>query len=294
MKRPQSLDQYFGQSRVKPMLALELKTGFVRPVIIFGQSGVGKTALANALACELGGQFHEFVAQESWTESFITDMLMSLSINGYDDHGRPGKNADTHVVFIDEAQAMGRCQTALFRPIEDGHVYDATGQPNWLPRIVYILATTNPEKIASALMNRMKLQLHLTPYTDIEIEQIVNFNFPDMSMSLVKDVARRSKGVPRLALSYAESVQLYEGDAETFFGLRGIDERGLDERDREYLAILSEANRPLSLNSIAAALRESPAIVRMMESHLLFMGLVTVSPSGRQISAPTSRGKRAA
>lgn len=292
MKRPTRLSEYVGQSKIRPILEMELKTGTLRPTLLYGASGLGKSALASAITGELSNtQLHEYVASSAWTDDFIIDMLMSLSIEGYNPKGIPGPNAVSHTVYIDECSELRNL--SILRPIEDGHVYDRSGQPNWLPRINWVFSTNLPEKLSSAFMNRMKLQLHLSPYTVQEIEQIIKFNFPGMPGDTVTDIAKRSKGTPRTALSYAESVYLYNGDSAKFFSLMGIDEMGLDDRDREYLRILNGASRPLSLNSLASALQETPAIVRMMESHLIFLGLLTITGQGRVgMGGTRSRGKR--
>jgi Holliday junction resolvasome RuvABC ATP-dependent DNA helicase subunit len=285
------MKEYIGQSKIRPILELELKTGSLRSCLLYGASGIGKSALANALTGELKNTIlHEYVASPSWDDEFIVDMLMDLSIEGYDSKGIPGPNAVKHTIYIDEVSELK--SLAILRPMEDGHVYDKSGLPSWLPHINWIFSTNLPEKLTSAFLNRIKLQLHLTPYTVAEIGQIIAFNFPAMSKTLVEDIARRAKGIPRLCLSYAESVTLYNGDASKFFGLMGIDEEGLDERDRDYLAILADAKRPLSLNSLASALQETSAIVKMMESHLIFMKKICIGPSGRSIISQNSRGKR--
>lgn len=286
------MKEYVGQSKIRPILELELKTGSLRTCLLYGSSGLGKSALASALTGELARtQLHEFVASSSWNDEFIIDMLMGLSIEGYDDKGIPGPKAVSHTIYIDEVSELKNCLSIL-RPMEDGHVYDKSGMPSWLPHINWIFSTNLPEKLPAAFLNRIKLQLHLTPYTISEIGQIIAFNFPAMPKKLVADIARRAKGNPRLCLSYAESVTLYNGDATKFFGLMGIDEEGLDERDRDYLAILADAKRPLSLNSLASALQETSAIVKMMESHLIFMRKISIGPSGRSIICQNSRGKR--
>lgn len=290
MKRPTKLSEYIGQTRIKPLLDLELKSGGLRPTLIYGISGIGKSSLANVLNCSLKSQLHEHVASESWDDNFINDLLMSFSIEGYDDKGIPGPKAVSHTLFIDECHSMTKCMTALLRPIEDGHCY--CPDVNWLPKINYIFATDRPEKLSSPFMNRMKLQLHLMPYSVSEIGQIISFNFPAMDKALVENIAKRAKGVPRLALSFSESVVLYKGDADTFFNTMGIDEEGLDERDRQYLSILAEAKRPLSLNSLASTMQESVPILKMMESHLLFLKKLVITPAGRSINCQNSRGKR--
>jgi Holliday junction resolvasome RuvABC ATP-dependent DNA helicase subunit len=123
--------------------------------------------------------------------------------------------------------------------------------------------------------------------------KIVRANFPKMPKDIAEDIARRAKGIPRLAISYGDSISLYKGDADTFFKLRGIDEHGLDSRDRKYLEILEESDRPLSLNTIASCMRDSASVIStMVEPTLIFKGLVHITGKGRTLAAKQARGKR--
>jgi Holliday junction resolvasome RuvABC ATP-dependent DNA helicase subunit len=272
---------------------MELATGHCRNVALIGSQGLGKTSLSYCISKALKCEFHEYVASEAWTPDDINNMLMSLSIEGYDKEGRPGSNAVRHVLYIDEVHGLKRqAADALLRPAEDLHVFTKAG-PSWLPEITFIISTNDPQLVPPALMSRFPLQFALVPYTDSDIAQIVRRNFPDMPKDIAEDVARRSKGIPRLALSYGESIQLYKGDAETFFRLRGIDEQGLDSRDRQYLEILREADRPLSLNTISAAMRESSSVVsQLIENTLLFKQMIRIGPRGRTLVNQSSRGRR--
>lgn len=255
---------------------------------------MGKTSLAYCIARALKCQFHEYVVSETWTPDFINDLLLGLSVEGYDAQGRPGSNAVRHLLYLDEFHGLKRqSMDALLRPTEDLHVFTTSG-PSWLPETTFVISTNEPQMVPVALMSRFPLQFALTPYSDSDIAEIVRRNFPDMPKDTAEDVARRSKGTPRLAISFGESIQLYKGDAETFFRLRAIDETGLDSRDRAYLDILREADRPLSLNTMSAAMRESPQVVQLIENTLLFKQLIRIGPRGRTLVEQSSRGRRQA
>jgi len=293
MMRPKTMAQFVGQSETKPLLSLELATGNCRNVAIFGPAGLGKTSLAGVIANTLNREFHEHIASETWTPEWVTDMLLDLSIEGYDDKGIPGPGAKKHVVYIDEFHSCRpSVMDAFLRPIEDSHVWK-NGLPNWLSETTYIISTNYPEKVPNALLQRFPLQFNLVQYTDEDMTKIVRANFPSMPKAIAEDIARRSKGIPRLAISFGDSISLYKGDADTFFKLRGIDEHGLDSRDRKYLEILEESDRPLSLNTIASCMRDSASVIStMVEPTLIFKGLVHITGKGRTLAAKQARGKR--
>jgi len=295
MKRPTKLSEYCGQPEVKSLLALELKSGFPRSILVYGSPGLGKTSLGFALSNEIKGcEFKEYVAQPDWDAEDIFNLLMALPVDGYDRGGRPGPSAEKYLVFIDEAHNLsGKASDALLRPIEDGHVFSPkSGQASWLAETCYMFATTNPEKLSLPLRDRLALQFHLRPYDTVDLTEIIRRNFPKMEPALTEDIARRSKGTPRLALSYADSIDRYKVGADEFFALRKIDKQGLDERDRAYMKLLQDADRPLSLSSLSSALKESSAIVTMMEANLIYLGLVEVTSRGRIAVQKQARGTR--
>jgi MoxR-like ATPase len=83
-------------------------------------------------------EFHEHVASESWTPEWVVDMLLDLSIEGYDSKGIPGPGAKRHVVYIDEFHnCRPSVMDAFLRPIEDSHVWK-NGLHNWLAETTYI------------------------------------------------------------------------------------------------------------------------------------------------------------
>ena len=292
-KRPTSFNMYVGQERIVPLVKAELETGKpFRHTLLFGPPGVGKSALCHVLACQSGSLLFEYVASESWKSEQIVKMLLELPIDGYDDKGRPGPNVHHVMLLIDEIHCMrGSAWEAWYSALSDFHVYKG-GSPSWVPYFTLLGATNRPEDIPRPFIDRCPLQLHLQPYTDDNIMKIIQTHFPDMNPESAMNVARRSRGIPRRALSFAETVTMHGGSLQ-IFEVMGITEDGLEPKDQLYIQTLRTADRPLSLGVLSAALGESRRTVQEhIEPYLLSRGYIAIDQAGRQLTTSSTRGRR--
>jgi Holliday junction DNA helicase RuvB len=236
------------------------------------------------LARECGCQFHHWLCSKALTPKKVIADLMALSTEGYDAKGCPTKQAVSHVVLCDEAHGMDlRTAEALYIPIEDGYIpVDPYGGSSWLPRICYIAATTNPNMLPKPFADRFPLKLRLDPYDASELAQMIEAKFKGVDSKVANQIARRSKGNARDALNYTESV-LRHGLG--FFDVLGIDEYGMNDLDREYCRALLNADKPMSLSTIAAIVQEDPATLRdIVEPYLISQGIVRITREGRELT----------
>lgn len=290
-KRPINFDQFVGQGRIIPLVKDELHTGKpFRHTLLFGPPGAGKSALSFLLACQSGSTLIEYIASETWKSEDIVKMLLDLPIEGYDEHGRPGPNAQHIFLLVDELHVM-KAWEPWYSALTDFHVYRG-GKPSWTAYFTLIGATNRPEDIPRPFIDRCPLQLHLQPYTDEDVQKIIQAHFPEMSEHTAMDVARRSRGIPRRALSFAETVTMHGGSLQ-IFEVMGISEDGLEPKDQLYLETLRHSDRPLSLHALAAALGESRKTVQEhIEPYLLQRGYLLIDQSGRQLATKSTRGRR--
>jgi len=217
---------------------------------------------------------------------------MGLDVTGYDEGGTPGPGAAKHLIFIDEVHELPDFE--VFYPVlEDRTVNpDPYGGASWIPMTTFIFATTDPFKLPKPFVDRLPLQLRLDPYADDEIEAIVKFNHPKLTKPEIKAIAARSRGVARVAVNFADSVAVH---GLSYFDAMEIDDRGLTRLDRDVLAALDRAKRPVSLSTLAAMVKENPTtIANVVEPYLLSMGLMEITSRGRAAvglsDVPTSRG----
>jgi len=108
-------------------------------------------------------------------------------------------------------------------------------------------------------------------------------------------MARRARGVPRIALSLLEQTwqvvrsrncfAIRGEDCHYACRLTGLDDRGLRHPERQYLQILARTKGPMRLNVIATSIGLAPQTVSTtIESFLLRIGLIVKTDKGRAIT----------
>jgi Holliday junction DNA helicase RuvB len=130
----------------------------------------------------------------------------------------------------------------------------------------------------------------------IEIVQrgagLLNVSYSDQG---VLEIARRSRGTPRVALRMLRRVRDYaqvraDGEitgvvSKAALDLLNIDGQGLDDLDRRVLLCLIEKYNggPVGLNTIAASVSEEPdTIMDVVEPYLMQLGYLERTSQGRQ------------
>ena len=295
--RPQTLKEYVGQGAIMPLVQAAIKqcktsNKIFGHTLLFGYSGVGKTTLARCIGAELGYEFVGLTASKEITPSVMRDFLLNLNVEGYGPKGRWQPGAKRYVVFIDEVAELklSTWESVLFDAMEDFTVYSEKG-PSWLADWSLICGTTAPYALPVPALSRFKLKLHLETYSCDELGKMIRRIYPQMEPDIVNEVARRSRGIARLALNFAEGVNDH---GLAYFDVAQIDRFGLTELDRSYLAALKSGNgRPMSLNSISNVVRESPkTLAAFVEPELLRLNMIEITREGRAL-VETERGAKA-
>jgi Holliday junction DNA helicase RuvB len=254
------------------------------PTLIFGSPGLGKSSLAYVIARETDTVPLSYTGGKDWTGIRFKKELLNMDVRGYGPGGKWQPGAKRYSFILDEVHAIhGSAWESLFSPIEDLEVHDG-GTVFWLPDIQWIFMTTRPASLPKPFLDRLPLQLHLEPYSVAELCQIIRRIHPNMAVPVVEEVARRSCGVARLALNFAQSVEDYP-EGLKWFDIMRIDCDGLNDWQRKYLAILESANRPVSLSAMSSMLRENAPTVQLLEEELLRQNRIEVSAQGRSLIA---------
>ncbi len=299
--RPKRLAEFVGQHLLREKLEIVIEAARRRAqpvdhVLFAGPPGLGKTTLAGIMACEMGAGFRVTSGPALVRSGDVAAILTDL---------QPGD-----VLFIDEIHRMGRAVEELLYPaMEDFQLDIVLGRGPTarsirldLPKFTLVGATTRTGLVTGPLRDRFGIVARLELYSEAELEAIVRRTSALLGVELTaegaSEIARRSRGTPRLAIRLLRRVRDYvevrgegvitEDAAREGLTVFGVDELGLDAIDRRILETLCIrfAGRPVGLSTLAVSIGEEPETVEdVYEPFLLQAGLVMRTPRGR-IAAP--------
>ena len=296
--RPRTLQDYVGQKRLKEKFGIYLEATRSRGepldhVLLYGPPGLGKTTLSHIIANELGVN----IRVTSGPAIEKPGDLAAILTNALD---------EGDVLFIDEIHRLGRvAEEHLYPAMEDFKIDIILGQGPAartirldLPRFTLIGATTRPGLITQPMRSRFGIIEHLEYYTDDELSggvlrdaKLLGFGLdPDAAL----EIGRRARGTMRIAKRLLRRVRDYAEVAgeETVSLARakhalnelGIDELGLDARDRTILEALicKFAGGPVGVGTLATSVGEDGATLEeVYEPYLIQRGFIKRTQRGR-------------
>jgi len=253
--------------------------------LLVGPPGLGKTAIAKVIACEMASDYLEVLGQSITSPGDLNAVLLSAK--------------DKSIVFIDECHELKRdFQTALYLALDKKKVIVSGGKSPTsiqLADFSLLLATTDEHCLLQPLRDRMRLVLRFEYYSDDELFDVLHqrsraLNWP-VEDEVFPLIAIRSRGTPRIALRLLQACRRVcraEGEstitADHLFRaceLEGIDSLGLSTTEQKYLEIVSGGST--RLNVIASMLGlPSRTVSHVTESFLIRCGLVAKDDQGRR------------
>ena len=295
--RPQRLDEFVGQAKIKANLRIFIEAALARGealdhVLLYGPPGLGKTTLAAILAAELDVPFKATSAPVFQNAAELVGILTHLE--------------ERQVLFLDEIHRLSRVlEEHLYPAMEDFRcelVVDrgphARHYSLQLPRFTMVGATTRAGLISSPLRNRFGIIARLDFYAPADLQLIVARSAGLLEIEAdpagLAEIARRSRGTPRVAnrlLRRLRDFAQIEGNRRITselaeYGLErlGVDEAGLDEMDRRILETLirHHGGGPVGAATLALAVAEEPeTLSEVYEPYLIQEGFLRRTRTGR-------------
>lgn len=264
-------------------------------VLLYGPPGLGKTTLSNIIANEMDVNIKTTSGPAIERPGDMAAVLNSLN--------------EGDILFIDEIHRLNRMIEEILYPAMEDFVIDimigkgpgARSVRLDLPRFTLIGATTRIGLLTAPLRDRFGVVQRLEPYSVENLKIILKRSAAVLQVEMeeggAEEIARRSRGTPRLANRMLKRVRdfaqvrydgvITEEVARFALDLLDIDKVGLDQTDRKMLLTMIEkfGGGPVGLDTLAASINEeSETIEDVYEPYLLQLGYIQRTPRGRVVT----------
>ncbi len=298
--RPRQFEEYIGQKKVKDNLEIYIKAALDRHepldhVLLYGPPGLGKTTLAGVIANEMGVNIRVTSGPAIEKAGDLAAILTNLSQHD--------------ILFIDEIHRLSRTVEEILYPAMEDYALDiiigkgpsAKSIRLDLPKFTLIGATTRAGNLTAPLRDRFGVLSRLELYTVDELVTIIIRSAKllnvKMEMSGAEEIAKRSRGTPRIANRFLKRVRdfaevkhngiITKEVADEALLMMEVDGKGLDNIDRKMLLtmITNFGGGPVGLDTLAATIGEdSNTIEDVYEPYLLQLGFIARTPKGRIVT----------
>jgi len=298
--RPRLLRDFIGQQKLKDSIKVSVEAAKQRRealdhVLLFGPPGLGKTTLAHIISNELNVNFRSTSGPAIEKRGDLAAILTNLE--------------EHDVLFIDEIHRLHpSIEEILYPAMEDFQIDIMIGEGPGarsikidIPQFTLVGATTRTGLLSSPLRGRFGIVQRLDFYKLESLSTIVRRSAEILEVTIdeksISEVARRSRGTPRVANRLLRRVRDYAqvragGSINHKVACQGldlanVDRFGFDEIDRKLLLTIIEkfGGGPVGVNTISAAIsEEKDAIEDIYEPYLIQIGFLNRTPRGRMVT----------
>ena len=296
--RPKALSEYIGQERLKDNLKIFIEAAKQRKeplehLLFYGPPGLGKTTMANIIACEMGVPIRTSSGPLIERAGDLAAILTNLE--------------ERSVLFIDEIHRLPRIvEEVLYPAMEDCRLDIVIGKgPSArtitidLPKFTLVGATTRAGLLTGPLRDRFGITFRMDYYPPEDLALIIKRSAKILHIHIdeggVSEIAGRSRGTPRVANRLLKRVRDYaqvknvkvvsKEVVDYSLSMLEIDYKGLDVLDRKVMQVVIEqyGGGPVGIESIAVAVgEEADTVEDVCEPFLIQLGFMIRTPQGRK------------